>query len=104
MAQFFAVLLINWLGATVYKMIIHVICMYLLLQYILYCCSYMLCIYYCVIVIKYINQNNINQLAKMQSSSPVQRIGTAPKQIDLTSVFATTAALLCQRVIVNKQM
>ena len=27
-----------------------------------------------------------------------------PKQIDLTSVFVTTAALLCQHVIVNKQM
>ena len=27
-----------------------------------------------------------------------------PKQIDLTSVFVTTAALFCQRVIVNKQM
>ena len=25
-----------------------------------------------------------------------------PKQIDLTSVFVTTAALLCQYVIVNK--
>ena len=27
-----------------------------------------------------------------------------PKQIDLTNVFVTTAALSCQRVIVNKQM
>ena len=27
-----------------------------------------------------------------------------PKQIDLTSVFATTATLLCQRAIVNKWM
>ena len=26
------------------------------------------------------------------------------KQIDLTSVFVTTAALLCQLVIVNKQV
>ena len=27
-----------------------------------------------------------------------------PKQIDLTSIFATTATLLCQCVIVNKRM
>ena len=27
-----------------------------------------------------------------------------PKQIDLKVLFAATAALLCQRVIVNKQM
>ena len=27
-----------------------------------------------------------------------------PKQIDLQAFFVTTAALLCQRVIVNKRM
>ena len=27
-----------------------------------------------------------------------------PKQIDLQALFVTTAALLCQRVVVNKQM
>ena len=27
-----------------------------------------------------------------------------PEQIDLTSVFGTTAALLCKHVIVNKHM
>ena len=31
-------------------------------------------------------------------------VSCTPKQIDLQQFFVTTAALLCQRVVVNKQM
>ena len=31
-------------------------------------------------------------------------VSCTPKQIDLQAFFATTAAFLCQRVVVNKRM
>ena len=31
-------------------------------------------------------------------------VSCTPKQIDLQAIFVTTAALLCQHVVVNKQM
>ena len=34
----------------------------------------------------------------------VPAVSCTPKQIDLQVFFVTTAALLCQRVIVNKRM
>ena len=34
----------------------------------------------------------------------VPAVSCTPKQIDLQAFFVTTAALLCQRVVVNKRM
>ena len=50
---------------------------------------------------KFITSRKISRLCN-QHNYHVTALSCLPKQIDLTSVFVTTAALSCQHVIVNK--